>query len=626
MERESFEDEEIASVMNQYFVSIKVDREERPDVDAVYMAVVQTLTGEGGWPMTVFLTPDRRPIFGGTYFPPREGVRGARVGFFTLLQQVHRAYVEQPDKVEEQAAMISSEMAQNQRLPQGDGVSGSAPLHAAFETLRDHYDAEHGGFGFAPKFPRPVSLEFLLHYGKRSGKKEATEMVLQTLHHMARGGMYDQLGGGFHRYSVDREWLVPHFEKMLYDNAQLALVYLEAFQITKDDEFHRVARETLDYLDREMSDSAGGFWSATDADSEGEEGKFFVWRQADIISAFGEEEGKRFCEIFDVTSGGNFKGKNILRLLRPEAMKESAEEILSWRKKLYDIRKKRTPPHTDDKVLAAWNGLAIAAFARAGFQLDEPRYTARAVRAAHFVLGAMRKGSRLLRSYREGVAQIPAYLDDYAFFSLGLLELFETTGDDQWLTQAQAWMDVLLEEFWDEKDGGFFMTSGNHEALLFREKPYYDGAEPSGNSVAVWNLLRLASWTGILRYGVFADRALKTFSPVLLRQPEAVPFLLTALDYRLDRPKEVALILSGIPEADQDMMNVLRTSHIPNRVAVIGAEPTLERLEKKVPWLKDKKRGGGGPTAFVCENQTCDLPTSDPEVFRVQLLKGTPLP
>ncbi|MGH7820391.1 MAG: thioredoxin domain-containing protein, partial [Candidatus Binatia bacterium] len=487
MEKESFEDEEIARYMNEHYVSIKVDRERRPDVDGVYMAAVNALTGGGGWPMTVWLTPDRKPFYGGTYFPARDGDRGERIGFLTLLKRLSAIYEESPEQVAASAEQITSHL-QRALGSSTSGVSSpnlGASADEAFSQLGSSFDEKYGGFGRAPKFPRSVTLEFLLRYHRRTGNEKAGTMVVKTLEAMARGGMYDQVGGGVHRYSTDARWLVPHFEKMLYDNALLVVAYLEAYQATGRDDFARVGSEILRYVSREVTSPDGGFYSATDADSEGEEGKFFVWTPKEVEKILGPKRASWFNAYYGVTKEGNFEhGTSILHVaatleeIAKRFGKEPDElraELERAREQLYEVRKKRVPPLRDDKILVSWNGLMISAFARAAQTLGEPEYAKRAATAAEFILTKMRAGGRLNRSWFEGRAEGTGYLDDYAFLAQGLLDLYESTFEPRWLAESIALHDVIENHFRDAKDGGFFMTPDDSEGLLAREKPEYDG-------------------------------------------------------------------------------------------------------------------------------------------------------
>ncbi len=630
MEEESFEDEEIAAFLNQHYVAIKVDREQRPDLDALYMAAVQALTGSGGWPMTVWLTPDRKPFFAGTYFPPRDGARGARVGFLTLLQRLSELYDNQRDGVVNQAEEIVRAIKAQMAPVPGEEMTGDSALKEASSWFAKNFDSVHGGFGSAPKFPRPAALGFLIEYGIQKRDEQAVEMATHTLKQMARGGMYDQLAGGFHRYSVDQQWLVPHFEKMLYDQAQLVVVYLDAFQITKDEEFAETARQTLDYILREMTASHGGFYSATDADSEGEEGTYFVWSQAEILSLLGKEEGALFSEFYGVTLGGNFEGKNILHV--QEALNEFArrkhlnsKELRSrldaGREKLYHARSKRPPPLTDDKVITAWNGLMIGALARGFWVLGDRRYADAAVKAARFVMKELEENGRLKRSFRVGRSQGEAYLDDYAFMIWGLLELYEVTGDVAWLEKAIGYQNNLLDQFEDPTGGGFFLTSSAGEPILARPKPYYDGAEPSGNSVSGLNLIKLATITDNQIYARAAQGILKAFGKTLKSAPHVSPLMLTIVASQDGNVPEIVLALAEpFPFESSLLLPELRRSFVLSKARVlIPAEIDRSALERLVPLAKSRVLIGGKETAYVCRGNYCDLPTSDPKVLARQI-------
>jgi hypothetical protein len=635
MEEESFEDAEIAAYLNQHYIAIKVDREQRPDIDGVYMAAVQMMTGGGGWPMTVWLTPDRKPFYGGTYFPPRDGMRGVSLGFLTLLKRLQETYHQEPEKV----GTASGEIAQGIRLAlapdAGQGVLSPAVLRAGAATLKKTFDAQYGGLGTAPKFPHSVALEFLLRYSRRTGDTQARDMVVKTLEAMSSGGIHDHLGGGFHRYATDRQWLVPHFEKMLYDNALLIVAYLEAYQATGREDFARVARETLDYVTREMTSPDGAFYSATDADSEGEEGKFFTWTLAEVEKVLGAQ-AKLFCAFYGVTERGNFDGKNILHVARSlsnvaqefnVSQEQVAQQLSAARTQLLAVRRKRIPPHTDTKVLVSWNGLMISAFARAAFVLHEPAYAQQARRAAEFILTRMKTGERLRRSALNGVVTGTDYLDDYAFLAAGLLDLYESTFELRWLREAIGLQHTLETYFWDKDGGGFFLTPADGEQLLAREKPNYDGPEPSGNSVAVQNLLRLAEFTTDDRYREMAQQALRTFAGQLTQTPTSMPRLLTALDFSLDKPKEIVIVTPDAETTAEPFLARLRAVFVPNRILVATPQGSeLERQQQTIPLLQFKIAIGGKATAYVCEQQICALPTAEPAVFGQQITKVEPLP
>ncbi len=633
MEEESFEDVEIARYFNQNYIAVKVDRERRPDIDGVYMMAVRTMVQRGGWPMTVWLTPDREPFYGGTYFPARDGDRGSRTGFLTLLKTLKKKYDESPDEVVASAADVRKRVAANMHTPAGIGLPGVDVLDAALESEARAFDSDLGGFGRAPKFPRSVRLEFLLRQHRRSGDQRALDMVTKTLEAMAAGGIYDQIGGGFHRYSTDARWLVPHFEKMLYDNGLLVIAYLEAYQATGEPAYARVARDVLSYIEREMTSPFGAFYSATDADSEGEEGTFFVWTLDEIQSLLSPDEARVAVAYYGVTKSGNFEGKNILTadrsiedVARELSIESEAAErrLASARAKLYEARAKREPPLTDRKIIPAWNGLMISAFARAAFVLGDPSYAVRAARAADFVLSQMADQRGLRRSFLDGAVAGRGFLDDYAFMTAGLLDLYEATYNIRRLRAAIALQVHLDERFRDEK-GGYFLTAQGGEKLLAREKPSYDGAEPSGNSVVLLNLLRLYDYTTEDRYRASAESLLKAFELVWKRAPTSVPRMLAGIDYWLDGGKEIVLVVPERAEQAEPFLAVLRSTFTPNRVTtVVTAGKDQDIAGKTIPLVIGKKARGGKPTAYVCERQVCDLPTSDPQVFAKQVGRRRP--
>ena len=546
MERESFEDEEIAAYLNQHFIAIKVDREERPDIDSVYMSAVTLLTGRGGWPMTVIMTPDKEPFFGGTYFPPRRGVRGNRAGLVDILAEMLSVYTNEPTQVVARAQEISQRVEQAAALQPGPGVPSDKTIVVAVQNLARGFDRVDGGFSGAPKFPQPSRLSLLLRYARRTGDAGATAMVATTLDKMAAGGIYDHVGGGFHRYSTDAKWLVPHFEKMLYDNAQLAVVYLEAWQHTGYPAYQRIAREILDYVAREMTAPEGGFYSATDADSptpsgHDEEGWFFTWTPDELERLLGADDAAVVSAAYGVTRRGNFEGRNILHRVKTNREvgaqlrippKRVAEVLASARATLYEARELRPPPIRDGKIIAAWNGMMITAFARAGFALDEPRYTTVAAGAARFVLDQMRaKDGALVRTYRNGKKASSSFLDDYAFMVGACLDLYEATGDVQWLERAVELQSDQDARYLDSQSGGYYLTASEGETLLVREKPAYDRAVPSGNSVAARNLLRLHDFTGDAKWRSSAESLFASLGFRVTRSPNGYPLLLVALDH-----------------------------------------------------------------------------------------------
>lgn len=635
MERESFEDIAIAEYLNRHYIAIKVDREQRPDVDGVYMTAVQMLTGRGGWPLTVWLTPDRRPFYGGTYFPPRDGMRGQRTGLLTLLSRLQSAYHQEPDQV----ATVAKKLTQNIQAAVVPEASVEHPTQTALtqaaEQFTARFDTQYGGFGKAPKFPRSVTLEFLLRYSRRTNDPKVQNIVVQTLEAMAAGGIYDQVGGGFHRYATDQKWRVPHFEKMLYDNALLAVAYLEGYQIAGREDFARIAREVLEYLDREMSAPGGGFYSATDADSEGEEGKFFTWTLPELDQLLSHKQLRLVQSHYGVTLQGNFEGSNILHVARPlEAVAkemgltlgQARRERQDARTILYRARQQRRALHTDAKVLVAWNGLAISAFAKGAHILNAPDYATRAKHTATFLLTQLKRDGRLRRSALGTRVGGEAYLNDYACLIAGLLDLYEVTFELHWLREAIALQAIQDAHFWDNKNGGYFLTAGDAEQLLAREKPAYDGAEPSGNAVAAHNLLRLAEWTMNTSYRQRAQRCLQAFASELKQRPTSMPRLLSALDFFLGRPKEIAIVKASAADTAEPFLEQLRRHFLPHRVlSIVVQGDELATHQQVVPWLEAKRAIRGKVTAYVCEQHVCALPTADPGIFAKQLAATLPL-
>ena len=637
MEEESFDDQEIARYLNENYVTIKVDREERPDVDAIYMKAVQMLTGSGGWPMTVWLTPDQKPFYGGTYFPAHDGDRGARVGFTTLLRKLKEIYNTQADRVAQASAQLAESIQPNLGADRGgQGLPAAPILRDAVQAYAKRFDSTYGGAGGAPKFPSNLPIRFLLRHYRRTGSEQSLKMATLTLEMMAAGGMYDHIGGGFHRYSTDARWLVPHFEKMLYDNALLAMDYLEALQVAGRQDFARVAREILRYVQRDMTSAEGAFYSASDADSadahgHNQEGLFYTWTPTEIEVVLGKDRGRIVNGYYAVTSGGNFDGRNILNTpksledvakdlkLPPDKVRSTVEESKDL---LYAARSKRPPPARDDKILAAWNGLMISAHARAALILGEEVYARRAERAADFVLTRMRKDGRLLRSYKDGQGRHDAYLEDYAFMIAALLDLYEATSNPRWLQEAFG-LDAVLESSYEDKNGGaFFLTSADHEKLLAREKPSYDGAEPSGNSVQAMNLLRLHEFTTKDSYRQRWGKTIGAFNQVLSKAPTAMSEMLLAVDFYLCTPKEVVIVAPASRGDAEVLLAQLRSTFLPNRIIAVAAQgEDLNAQAKLVPLLENKIAQKGKPTAYVCERGVCDLPTTAPDVFARQLRK-----
>ena len=625
MERESFENEAIAEVMNAHFVNIKVDREERPDLDTLYMNYVQMTTGSGGWPMTVFLTPDQIPFYGGTYFPPED--RSGRPGFGRLCLTLAEAYREKREEIEARGPDIVQRLAAMNTLPPAAGKVTAASLDLAFDQLVPRFDTTHGGFTGAPKFPGSMSLAFLLRHFSRAGRQEGRDFVTLSLQKMAGGGMYDQLGGGFHRYSVDERWLVPHFEKMLYDNALLSRLYLEAYQLDPQPLYARVVEEILDYVVREMLNSEGGFYSTQDADSEGHEGKFFIWTPREIGEILGEEKGKVFCRYYDVTAQGNFEGANILNVPRP--LEQVARElslspgelsrILSeGRQRLFREREKRIKPHRDEKILTGWNGMMAVSFVEASVVLQRADYLEVARRNARFLLKHLCRKGRIFRTHKDGVSKLRGYLDDYANFVEQLLALYQATGEREWLDEAVIYNDAMLEQFWNREQAAFFLTGKEHEKLVTPVRDVYDNATPAGSSVAVFNLLKLAILTGTMEYRSIAETNLESMRLPLTRYPAGFGYLLGAADFYLGPVKEIAVV--GDPESGETrrLLEVVHGRFLPNKVVAI-LDPNATDGAGDLPLLEGKTLVKGRPAAYVCENYTCKAPVTEPSQLELAL-------
>ena len=624
MEHESFEDPETARLMNESFISIKVDREERPDLDTIYMQAIQAMTGHGGWPLTVFLTPEQRPFYGGTYFPPED--RHSLPGFPKVLQAVSEAYRTRRSEVTQSADQITQRLRQSTPPSRSQEPLDLTLLSEAYQLLSSSFDSRYGGFGTAPKFPQPMVFEFLLHHHQRTGESQALSMVELTLERMAAGGVYDQLGGGFHRYSTDPFWLVPHFEKMLYDNALLARLYLHAHQVTGRGVFRSVVEETIDYVLREMADTTGGFYSTQDADSEGEEGKSYLWMSEEIREVLGQEHGDLLCRYYGVSVGGNFEGRNILH--RPQELESLAQEVglstveLSGlvqraRSRLLEARGKRILPGRDEKILTAWNGLMLRSLAEAGAALQRPDYLQAAGKNATFVLDALREDGRLLRSYKDGQAKFKAYLEDYAFLTAGLLALYEATFHRRWLDEARSLADAMRDLFWDEELGVFFDTGRDHEALAFRPRDVSDNATPCGSSVAVEVFFRLSLLTGQPQYAQAATTALRSMQEMLGRFPSGMGHWLCALDFYLSTPKEIAIVGPVDNPTTQALCSAVYSRFLPNKI-VAGYSPQ-DGGAQGVPLLEAKEMVNDNPAAYVCQNYTCQAPVTTPEALAAAL-------
>jgi len=613
MERESFEDEHIAAVMNEHFINVKVDREQRPDIDAVYMNAVQTMTGSGGWPLSVFLTPDGRPFFGGTYFPPREML--GRSGFESVLLAVTDTWNSKHDELTDSAGKIS-EFLTGQATPAEKGRLSPDMLDGGFNHLRSIFDGDYGGFGTAPKFPQPTNLSMLLTYYHRTGRESAMQMVEKTLDEMARGGIYDHIGGGFHRYSTDARWLVPHFEKMLYDQALVARAYIQAWQLTAKPQYERIAREVFDYVLRDMTDPAGGFYSAEDADSEGREGAFYLWDPKQTASVLEQNDARIFNRCYGVTEEGNFeKGKTILSVtasideLAGQFKKNSTEIInilVKARLKLFEERQKRVRPDRDDKVITAWNGLMISALAYGGASLNEQRYVKAAERAAEFILSTLHKNCRLMRFYRTGRVTEVGFLDDYAFMIFGLLDLFEASFDAGWLIAAEQLAEEMVRLFADERQGGFFLTGSDGDKLIVRTRGGYDGAVPSGNSVAALALLKLGRLTMNQDFTSRGTKTLEAFSRQLEQSGASLSAMLIALDFWFGPGQEIVIAGDSGSADTKGILELVRTRFLPNAVVLLH-DPRHKNsaLYQVVPFIRNQTAIGGKTTAYVCEDYVC---------------------
>jgi uncharacterized protein len=612
MERESFEDETTAAYLNSRFIPIKVDREERPDLDQLYMGAVQAMTGQGGWPMSVFLTPEGRPFYGGTYFPdePRHGMPSFR----QILEGVDRAFREQRAEVEQAGTRLVEALVEQQRLPGQGPEPTQSLLDQATDQLARTFDAHHGGWGGAPKFPQPMSIEFLLRRHVATRDDRPLAVARRSLDAMADGGIHDQLGGGFHRYSTDARWLVPHFEQMLYDNAQLARVYVHGHTLTGDPRYAEVARGTLDYLLRELRRDDGTFAASQDADTDREEGATFVWTAAEIREVLGDD-APLFSAAYDVTDDGNWEGRTILERVVPRADDPAEARLADARARLLERRRQRPQPARDDKALAAWNGLAIAALAEAGRLDGGEHYVEAAVGAAHALLAGLRtEDGRLRRSWKDGRASGEGVLEDYADLADGLLALYDATADERWFTTARELADQILDRFRDPS-GGFFDTADDHERLVARPKDVQDNAVPSGGSMATLVLLRLAALTGEGRYRTAAEAALRQVTEFAARYAGGFANWLTAMDFATAPVVEVAVVGDARDEATRALMAPLREGFRPNQVVAAAADPA----SSAVPLLHDRTAIDGRPTAYVCRSFACRLPVTDADGLRAQL-------
>jgi uncharacterized protein YyaL (SSP411 family) len=619
MERESFEDSDVAKFLNKNFISIKVDREERPDVDHIYMTVCQAYTGHGGWPLTIIMTPDKKPFYAGTYFPKHD--RMGMPGLMTILNKISEIWSKDKESLVKAGKEIVDVL--DREYESTEVFYAEDTIHSAYSEFKYAFDTEYGGFGSAPKFPTPHNLYFLLRYWYTYKENFALEMVEKTLDSLQRGGIYDHVGFGFSRYSTDRRWLVPHFEKMLYDNALLAIAYLETYQATKNEKYAGVAKQIFTYILRDMTSPEGGFYSAEDADSEGVEGKFYLWTPDEIKLVLGRQDGEKFCRYYDISEKGNFEGHSIPNLInnknRTSIQGDESEFIEKCRTKLFNHREKRVHPYKDDKILTAWNGLMIAALAMAGRVLDDVQYTNAAEKAVEFILSKLvRSDGRLLARYRDGESAFPAYVDDYAFLIWGFLELYETTYKAHYLSQALKFNDDMIKLFLDEKNGGLYMYGSDSEELIMRPKEIYDGAMPSGNSVATLNFLRLARLTGRSQLEDMAALQFKTFGSNLVQAPRGHSYMLSAALFAHSKTREV-VVVGNIHQRDtEEMLKAIREEFRPYTIPVHYSD-NLSELKNIIPDIENYKTIDGKATAYVCENFSCQSPVTEVNELRERL-------
>ncbi|MDF9407031.1 thioredoxin domain-containing protein [Pelotomaculum isophthalicicum JI] len=624
MERECFEDGEVAQVLNSGYVAIKVDREERPDIDHTYMSVCQAMTGQGGWPLTALMTPEKKPFFAGTYFPKK--ARQGMPGLMDILTRVRDKWKQERDKFVSAGDQVARAIQYQTGMPSGDNPGKENledMLKKAFVQYKSQFDKQYGGFGTAPRFPTPHALSFLLRYWKRNGEKEALAMAEKTLESMFRGGIYDHIGYGFSRYSTDKKWLVPHFEKMLYDNALLAMAYTEAYQATGRELYARVAKEIFTYVLRDMHSPEGGFFSAEDADSEGEEGKFYVWSPSEIKEVLGEKDGEIFCRLYDITSHGNFEGRSIPNLIAqtPEnaagefnmQAREFTDLTDRLRQKIFAAREKRVHPYKDDKILTAWNGLMIAALAKGAAVFGESVYSQAAERAVNFIYRKLkREDGRLLARYRDGEPAIPAFLDDYAFLAWGLLELYGATFEADYLGKSLALTKQMINLFQDKQNEGFYFNGADAEELITRPKEIYDGALPSGNSVALVNLLRLALLTGDNNLTELAEKQINAFANIVKEHPRGYAHFLIGAHFFLGPARGVVIAGEAGDPGVKRMLQAVRRQFLPDTVIIFHPAGDADQgIETLAPYTKEQRSIDGMATAYVCQNYTCQSPVTD---------------
>lgn len=620
MEKESFEDEEVAKLLNKRFISIKVDREERPDIDSIYMKACQALTDQGGWPLSAFLTPDQVPFYTGTYFPKES--RYGRPGFKEIIVQLSDEYHSNPEKIK----TIGNEIVKAIQPPKQEGVVvlGEEVLHDCFQQLKSSFDHVYGGFGEAPKFPIPHQLMFLLRYYKWTKNDDAKNMVVKTLSSMANGGIYDHIGFGFSRYSVDEMWLVPHFEKMIYDNALLITTYTETYQVTKDERFKKIVQEVIEYIQRDMENADGGYYSAEDADSEGVEGKFYVWSPDEVLEVLGEDLGTMFCEVYDISKYGNFEGGSIPNLINMDLHKAATKTDISFdefinqlveaKEKLFLKREKRVHPFKDNKILTGWNSLMIAAMAKAGSVFEEPRYLESAKKALDFIEKNMVNNGRLMVRYREGEVKEKGFLDDYAFLLWAYIEMYEATLNTRYIVNAIDLANQMVQLFWDEEEGAFFFYGNDSESLLTRPKEGYDGAMPSGNSVAALQFARLGSLTGEVTYSEKAVSAVEAFSKQIQSYPLGHTFFLQTVWHHVVKTKEVLIVTNGQTGKHTDLIKQLQKEFYPEVTYMVHDDDAT--LKEIAPFIKNYAVIDNATTIYVCENFTCNQPTTNIETAR----------
>ena len=625
MEKESFEDEEVAKLMNDAFVSIKVDREERPDIDGIYMSVCQMITRGGGWPLTIVMTPDKKPFFTGTYFPKHN--RFNRIGMMELVPRLKEVWVTKKEEVLKSAEEIASSLKKQNFISDSNEIDESI-LDKAYDELNKRYDEANGGFGNAPKFPSPHNLLFLLRYWKRKDEPKALEMVEKTLTEMRRGGIYDHIGFGFARYSTDQHWLVPHFEKMLYDQAMLVMAYTETYLATKNKFYKETAKEILEYVLRDMTHPERGFYSAEDADSEGEEGKFYLWDADELRNVLEKDESDFAIKVFNTADDGNWideskgmmPGTNILHLKKSN--KELADEfnlseddftnrLESIRKKLFNYREKRIHPHKDDKILTDWNGLMISAFAKAAQAFDDKEYADAAIKSYSFIEKYLTgKDGRLIHRFRDGESGLQAHIDDYAFMINALIDLYETTFEIKFLKRAIELNEILMKEFWDEQNGGFYFTSSKSEELIARQKDVYDGAVPSGNSVALLNLIRLSRFTANIYFEKKASLLVKYFSGYISKSPSVFCMFKCGLDFLFSSSTEIVIVLKKKDDEAIQGINLIRNIFNPNKIVILKSSDNQNEFGELLSFTKDMKMKDNNTTFYVCRDYSCNQPVN----------------